>query len=102
MTDAAPDYDDIPGRTRQAWLRTNLGVVAVSLLAVRSLVLAGDGGWPVLLVLVPGAVFTVVAVRRGVDLRDRREEGWPTRATGVAAISLLALAAVGALIVIVA
>ncbi len=57
-------YDEVGTRTRQAWLRTSLTVIGVTLLAERGLMLAGSSFIILLVTLIPAGVFLVVAVRR--------------------------------------
>lgn len=94
-------YDEIGTRTRQAWLRTGLGVVAVTLLAVRGLVVA-DAGAPLLLaVVVPAVAFLAAAVVRSSRLQHGRSDPMARAVvvTVVLALGLLALlGAVGALV----
>ncbi len=97
-------YDEVGSRTRQAWLRTSLGLVAVTLLVLRSLVVGHAGVASLLLVLVPVTAFVAVAVRRMATLAHR--ESVPAlRAVGLAAsgsVVVLAIAAMGAVVILAA
>ncbi len=89
-------YDEVGSRTRQSWLRTNLGVLAVTLLSMRSLLLADAPPWSIVACLVPAAAFTVVAVVRTARVKHAESEQ-ATMATGygvVAAIAGLVLIAI--------
>ncbi len=91
-------YDEVGSRTRQAWLRTSLGIVALTLLVLRSLVIGGAGLAPLLLSLVPVSVFVAVAVHRMSSLY-RLESTPSSRAVGLAAsgaVVALAVVALGA------
>ncbi len=86
MTTQPPAYDEVGSRTRQAWLRTSLGVIAVTLLVLRSLLLA-DADTPALLAgLIPAAIFTSIAVRRTMQVRHGESE----RAAGATVAWVLA------------
>jgi len=74
MSTAPPAYDEVGSRTRQAWLRTNLGVLAVALLSMRSLLLADASTWAIVACLVPAAVFTAIAVVRTMRVNHAESE----------------------------
>lgn len=57
-------YDDVGSRTRQAWLRTSLNIIGVTLLAERGLMLANAPVWSLLLALAPLIGYLGVAVVR--------------------------------------
>jgi len=57
-------YDEVGSRTRQAWLRTSMTVIGVSLLALRGLVLAEAQTWALLLALLPAVIVITTAVIR--------------------------------------
>ncbi len=57
-------YDEVGSRTRQAWLRTSLNIIGVTLLAERGLMLADAPMWSLLIALLPLIVFLGVAVVR--------------------------------------
>lgn len=57
-------YDEVGSRTRQAWLRTSLNIIGVTLLAERGLMLAGAPEWALFVALLPLIVFLSVAVVR--------------------------------------
>ena len=57
-------YDEVGSRTRQAWLRTSLNIIGVTLLAERGLMLASAPMWALLLALAPLIAFLAVAVVR--------------------------------------
>ena len=52
-------------RTRQSWLRTGLGLVAVTLLLVRGLIVDDAPRWLALVAVVPGATAVALSVVRG-------------------------------------
>lgn len=87
-------YDEVGSRTRQAWLRTSLNIIGVTLLAERGLMLAGAPMWALLLALVPVTGFLTVAVLRSGELRHAES----VRATTVVAVSIVS-AVVGVLII---
>lgn len=66
--------DDAVARTRQSWLRTSLGLVAVTLLLVRGLIVDDAPRWLALVAVVPGAVAVVVSVLRGRALATASQE----------------------------
>lgn len=73
-------YDEPGSRTRQAWLRSALGMVAVSILIERGLAARGMPLVLGLAALGPAVAFVVVAVRRTLELGPHQSEG-PTRPT---------------------
>lgn len=87
-------YDEVGSRTRQAWLRTSLNIIGVTLLAERGLMLANAPMWALLLALVPAIGFLVVAVLRSGELRHADS----VQATSVVAVSIFS-AVVGVLII---
>jgi uncharacterized membrane protein YidH (DUF202 family) len=89
-------YDEAGSRTRQAWQRTSLGLVAVTLLVVRSLVLDQVGPGPLLLALIPATAFLMVALSRMARLRHG-ESPPPPRWLVLAASAFVAGLAVAAL-----
>jgi|WetSurMetagenome_2_1015567.scaffolds.fasta_scaffold841614_2 hypothetical protein len=64
-----PAYDEPGTRTRQSWLRTGLGLAAVTLLVFRGLILAGFPSPIVVVSVLPGVVVVAVAVARSLQLR---------------------------------
>ncbi len=62
---AAVLRDDAVLRTRQSWLRTGLGLVAVTLLLVRGLIVDDAPRWLALVAVVPGATAVALSVVRG-------------------------------------
>lgn len=95
MTAPGVGYDEIGSRTRQAWLRTSLGAMAVTLLVLRGLALLDASTWVMLVCLAPAAVVVSLAIRRSVRLQHGESEPMGRRmAVGfvgsVAALSLLA------------
>lgn len=62
-------YDEVGSRTRQAWLRTSLTVIGVTLLGERGLMLASAPMWALLLALVPMVIFLATAVVRMREVR---------------------------------
>lgn len=91
----APSYDEPGTRTRQSWLRTGLGVAAVSLLVFRGLVLAGFPTALVVASLLPGAVIVAVAVVRSLQLRPLESPAIGRRLLVVASGGTVLLAVVG-------
>ncbi len=93
-------YDEPGSRTRQAWLRSALGMIAVAVLIERGL---ASRGMPLALGLaavVPAVAFVVVAARRTFELGPRHSAG-PRRLTVVlTAVAVIALAATAALSVV--
>ncbi len=87
-------YDEPGSRTRQAWLRSALGMVAVTVLIERGLALRGSPLVLGLAALAPAAAFVTVAVRRSLALGPQHSAGiepghrrWSPRA----AVVLLAI-----------
>lgn len=62
-------YDEVGSRTRQAWLRTSMTVIGVTLLALRGLVLAGAQTWALLIALLPAVILLTTAVLRMRQVR---------------------------------
>jgi uncharacterized membrane protein YjfL (UPF0719 family) len=89
MSTPPPAYDEVGSRTRQAWLRTNLGVLAVALLSMRSLLLADAPSWAIVACLVPAAAFTVIAVIRTMRVNHAESEH-ATAATGYSVVASVA------------
>jgi amino acid permease len=85
-------YDEIGSRTRQAWLRTSLGAMAVTLLVLRGLALADAPAWVMIACLVPGIVVVMLAILRSVRLQHGESESMPGRMTVGLAMSVAALA----------
>ena len=84
------EYDEPGSRTRQAWLRTALGVAALTLLIERGLVVRG---MPLLLglaAIAPVVLLAALAARRSSELRPHRSAG-PSRVE----VQLTALAVLG-------
>ena len=91
MSEQPSAYDEVGSRTRQAWLRTGLGAVAVSLLLLRGLALGGAQPWVMAVCLVPGAAFVgLTAVR----MRRIQHGHSPSLRTSTAGLVLLAVCAV--------
>jgi hypothetical protein len=57
-------YDEVGSRTRQAWLRTSLNIIGVTLLAERGLMLANAPMWALLVGLLPLVSYLAVAIVR--------------------------------------
>jgi hypothetical protein len=96
-------YDEPGSRTRQAWLRTSLGFVAVTALVVRGMVLQGVPGIVVLVTILPAALFLVVAVARTRILAPTESEALRLPAvlvTSAATFGLALLAGVSVLAVV--
>ena len=83
-------YDDVSGRTRQAWLRTSLGVAAVTFLLVRSLAMEGAGIGALFLAVVPATAFVTATVLRMTGLA--RRSGMPASARVLLACAAMVLA----------
>lgn len=66
---SATAYDEVGSRTRQAWLRTSMTVLGVTLLALRGLVLAGAQAWALLIALLPAVMLLTTAVLRMRQVR---------------------------------
>lgn len=93
-------YDEPGSRTRQAWLRSALGFVAVSILIERGLAARGMPLVLGLATLVPAVAFVVVAARRTLELGPH-ESGGPSRLTVMlTAVAVIGLAAIGGLSVL--
>lgn len=95
MTAPGVGYDEIGSRTRQAWLRTSLGAIAVTLLVLRGLVLLEAPAWAMVACLAPVAVVMALAIRRSVRLQHGESEPMGGRMAlgmlvSVAALSVLA------------
>lgn len=79
-------YDEVGSRTRQAWLRTSMTVIGVTLLALRSLLLAGAPTWALLVALLPAVIVLTTAVLRMRQLRHADS----VRATNAVALWVVA------------
>ena len=95
MTAPGVGYDEIGSRTRQAWLRTTLGAMAVTLLVLRGLALLDAAAWVMLACLVPVSIVVALAIRRSVRLQHGESEPMGGRMAlgivlSVAALSVLA------------
>lgn len=95
MTTPGAGYDEIGSRTRQAWLRTSLGAMAVTLLVLRGLTLLEVTAWAMIACLVPAAVIVALAIRRSVRLQHGESEPIGRRmalgvVVSIAALSVLA------------
>ena len=85
-------YDEIGSRTRQAWLRTSLGAMAVTLLVLRGLVLADAATWIMVASLLPAIAIVGLAIRRSARLQHAESEAIGGRPAVVMAASVIALA----------
>jgi hypothetical protein len=85
-------YDEPGSRTRQAWLRTSLGMLVVSVLVLRGMVLQGVPAVVVLVALLPAAVFLAVAVARTRSLGPTESEALRSPAGLLASAAVLGLA----------
>jgi hypothetical protein len=96
-----PQYDEPGSRTRQAWLRSALGMVAVAVLIERGLAARGMPRALGLVALAPAVVFVALAARRSVELGPHDSAG-PRRFTVLmtagAVIGLGAVAAASVLV----
>jgi hypothetical protein len=89
-------YDEPGSRTRQAWLRSALGFVAVSILVERGLAARGMPLVLGLTALLPAVAFVVVAARRTLELGPHHSGG-PSRLTlMLTAVAVIGLATIGA------
>lgn len=89
-------YDEPGSRTRQAWLRTALGMVAVAVLIERGL---AARGMPLVLglgALVPAVVFIAVAAGRSVALGPHDSAGPGRGAVMLTTAAVVGLAAIAA------
>ena len=94
-------YDEVGTRTRQAWLRTSLVIIVLSLLVARSLISAGHPPALVVLVVVPAAVLLAVAGYRTHRLRRHEREplpGWMVSVTVGGSLALAVLVVVGIIV----
>lgn len=87
-------YDEVGSRTRQAWLRTSLGVIVVSLLAERALMSAGQSGLVMAAALIPGVLGIAIIFIRMRILRAHESDAMRRRMGVVFASALLILAAI--------
>jgi hypothetical protein len=85
-------YDEPGSRTRQAWLRTSLGMLVVSVLVLRGMVLQGLPWVVVLVALLPATVFLAVAVARTRSLGPTESEALRSPAGHLATAATLGLA----------
>jgi hypothetical protein len=81
MIEPASPYDEIGSRTRQSWLRTGLGAVAVSLLVLRGLALGDARPWVMAVSVLPGAAFVALTVMRMRRLQHGKSPGLPAVTT---------------------
>lgn len=95
-------YDEPGSRTRQAWLRSALGMVAVSVLIERGLAVRGMPLVLGLATLIPAAVFVAVAVRRTLLLGPHHSTGPSRQAVALTAGAVVVLAATAAVSVLAA
>ncbi|MBI1351033.1 MAG: hypothetical protein GC156_07940 [Actinomycetales bacterium] len=96
-----PQYDEVGSRTRQSWLRTSLGVIVVTLLAERGLMVADQYGTLMFVALVPAAVALTVIVLRMRWLQAHDSDALPRRYGLLFAGALFALMALAASVVII-
>lgn len=81
-------YDEPGSRTRLAWLRTGLVVIAVTLLVMRGLYLRGVPGWVVIAAVALAVAFAVLAVRRVARLGPHESPG-VTRGTVLGVLGIV-------------
>jgi hypothetical protein len=98
---SAVQYDEPGSRTRQAWLRSALGMVAVAILIERGLAARGMPLVLGLAALVPAAAFVLVAVRRTLELGPGESTGPSRRIVLLTAITVIGLAGTAAVSVVV-
>jgi hypothetical protein len=94
MTDIGV-HDDPVGRTRFAWVRTVLGVLAVTALVERGLLMSGVDAWVLAVALLPGAAFSVAAYARMRVVSADASRGAGDRVVVPATAALVGLALVG-------
>lgn len=88
-------FDEPAGRTRMSWVRTLLGVAAVTVLVERGLVVrAAPAGWLVL-AAVPALAFAALVGMRTHRLARLDPEPIGRRLALTAALPVIALAAIG-------
>jgi len=87
-------YDEIGSRTRQAWLRTSLGAVAVTLLVLRGLVLLDAPRSSMVACLAPAVVVVALAIRRSVRLQHGESRPMGRRLAVGVVLSIAALSVV--------
>jgi hypothetical protein len=95
-------YDEPGSRTRQAWLRSALGMVAVTALVERGLAVRGSSLVLALAALVPAVVFVVAAAQRSVELGPHDSAGPRRLAVLMTAVAALGLAVLAVASVVVA
>ena len=98
---SSTEYDEPGSRTRQAWLRSALGMVAVTVLVERGLAI---GGMPALLglgALAPAVAFVAMSVGRSAELGPGHSADAGRSTVVVTAVAVIALAVVGAASVVV-
>lgn len=87
--------DEPAGRTRMSWMRTLLGVVAVTVLVERGLVVrSAPAGW-LAVAAVPALAFIALAAMRARGLAAPRPLPIGRRAAVSSALAVTALAAIG-------
>jgi hypothetical protein len=94
MTAPVPDYDEAGARTRQAWLRTGLGVAAVSLLVERGLLVSGSPTWMRGVGLVPVVLLVALTLSRMRSIGGAEPPGLAGRAVALGLVGVFGLAAV--------
>lgn len=97
MASPATAYDEPGTRTRQAWLRTSLTALGVTLLAERGLVLAGAPRWVMALGLLPAIIVVGVAVARVTHLREGHSDPARTRVVVAVIAAVVGTAMIGLL-----
>jgi hypothetical protein len=84
-------YDEPGSRTRQAWLRTALGMVAVTALVERGLVVDALPAAMGILAVIPAVVLVGLAVRRSAALGPQESAGLGRVAVAVACLAVTGL-----------
>lgn len=97
MATSAQAYDEPGTRTRQAWLRTSLTALGVTLLAERGLALADAPRWVMALGLLPAVVVVGVAVMRVTQLREGHSDPAHPRVVVAVIAAILGTAVIGLL-----
>ena len=89
-------YDEPGSRTRQAWLRSALGMAAVTALVERGLALQGSSLVVALVALGPAVLFVVVSARRSVELGPHDSAGLRRAAILMTAVAVVGLSVAAA------
>jgi uncharacterized membrane protein YidH (DUF202 family) len=85
-------HDEPGSRTRHAWLRTALGMVAVTILIERGLALRGLPLVLGLVALAPATALVAVAIRRSAELGPHDSAGPSRPAIALTSVAVIGLA----------